>query len=197
MAAAGKHRDKLVASAISLFRTQGYAATGLAEILTHSGAPRGSLYHYFPAGKEEIGTVALAAAGKWIGARMQELVDSSPTPGDMVRGYGRRMAKALEESGFTYGCPVATVVLEAETASSKLAAAGRDAFEAWCSVVARMLEAAGVAPERAAELGDFVVGTFEGALILARTRRTTKPLLQAAEELARVFDNEFLRMKER
>ena len=196
MAAVRKHRESLIATAISLFRTQGYAATGLAEILKRSGAPRGSLYHYFPDGKEQIGTVAVQEAAVWISARLQGLADKSASPGDLVRSYGARMAGALEESGFTYGCPIAMAVLVADPESSRIAAAGRDAFAKWCAVVSRTLQAAGLAAERSAELAEFVIGSLEGALILARTRRTTAPLLQAAQELGRLLDNEFLRMKE-
>ena len=60
MANAAKHKDSLVRTAMRLFRRQGYASSGLQQILAESKAPRGSLYHYFPGGKEELGEAACA-----------------------------------------------------------------------------------------------------------------------------------------
>lgn len=196
MSAVRKHRDCLIAAALSLFRRQGYAGTGLAQILTESGAPRGSLYHYFPDGKAEIAEAALRQAGTRVTAVLQGVAGESASPADMVQRYAVLLGAWLEKSGFKDGCPVATVVLEAAPASSKLAAAGCDAFAAWSAAVARMLERAGVATSRAADMGDFTIAAFEGALMLARARQSTAPILQAAQELGRLFDFELMRMKE-
>ena len=49
----------MLEAATQLFRVQGLHATGLAEVLEKSGAPRGSLYHYFPGGKEQLAVEAL------------------------------------------------------------------------------------------------------------------------------------------
>lgn len=195
MAAPGKHRECLIAAAVGLFRRQGYAGTGLAEILTESGAPRGSLYHYFPEGKAEIAEAALRAAGKHMTGIMQGIAGASASPGELVSRYGAGLAAALEKSGFTDGCAVATVVLEAAPGSPKLAAAGRDAFGAWSDVVSGMLLRAGIAEPRARDLADFTIAAFEGALMLARARSSAAPILSAAEELRRLFDTELLRMK--
>lgn len=195
MAAAGKHRECLIAAAVGLFRRQGYAGTGLAEILARSGAPRGSLYHYFPDGKAEIAEAALRAAGEYMTGIMQGIACASASPGELVSRYGAGLAAALEKSGFTDGCAVATVVLEAAPGSPKLAAAGRDAFAAWSDVVSGMLLRAGIAEPRARALADFTIAAFEGAMMLARARSSAAPILSAAEELRRVFDTELLRMK--
>ena len=52
---AGDTRDRLLAAAQRLFRKHGYHATGLSDILQAAQAPKGSLYHHFPGGKEAIG----------------------------------------------------------------------------------------------------------------------------------------------
>jgi len=195
VAAVGKHRECLIAAAVGLFRRQGYAGTGLAEILAESGAPRGSLYHYFPDGKAEIAEAALRVAGERMTSIMQGIACASASPGELVSRYGAGLAAVLEKSGFQDGCAVATVVLEAAPGSPKLAAAGRDAFSAWSEIVATMLERAGIAAARARELGDFTIAAFEGALMLARARSSAAPVLAAAEELRRLFDTEVQRMK--
>jgi TetR/AcrR family transcriptional repressor of lmrAB and yxaGH operons len=196
MAAVGKHRECLIAAAIGLFRRQGYAGTGLAEILSASGAPRGSLYHYFPDGKAEIAEVALRDVGGRLTGALQALAGASASPGEMVLRYGAALAASLEKSGFRDGCPVATIVLEAAPESARLTAAGREAFDGWTDVVAGVLERAWVAKARAAELADFTIAAMEGALLLARARQSTAPILAAAEELRRLFDAEVFAPKE-
>src|SRR5882757_8086763 len=65
-------RQRLVDSTVDLFRRQGYSGTGLKAILTAAHAPFGSLYHFFPGGKEELGVAALHAGG----AAYRELVEA-------------------------------------------------------------------------------------------------------------------------
>jgi len=190
MAPAAKHREKLIEAASALFRRQGYAATGLAEILAESGAPKGSLYHYFPAGKEAIGEAALRAAIEHDGARIGAMIARAPDPGAMLRSYAAYMADEMHHSGFVAGCPIATLALEAAPRSPRLTAASCAAFNLWSAALAGGLERAGIAAARAAELADFIISGFEGALILARVRQDTAPLRRAGEELARLVDTE-------
>ena len=56
-------RERILDSSGELFRRQGYAGTGIKAILTASDAPYGSLYHFFPGGKEELGAAALRQGG--------------------------------------------------------------------------------------------------------------------------------------
>ena len=190
MAPAQKHREGLVAAASTLFRRQGYAATGLAEILAESGAPKGSLYHYFPEGKEEIGEAALRLILENNGGRVGALMASEPNPAKMLRRYGVMMAEDMQASGFTAGCPIATIALEAAPRSERLTAACLEVFILWSRGIAHSIRHAGVAAPRATELADFIIASVEGALILTRVRMDTAPLLRATEELARLVETE-------
>jgi TetR/AcrR family transcriptional regulator, lmrAB and yxaGH operons repressor len=190
MAPAQKHREGLISAAMTLFRRQGYAATGLAEILAESGAPKGSLYHYFPDGKEAVGEAALRWAAEKMGGAMLQMAADNPDPRDFIRAYSQAAAAGLESSAFREGCALATVTLEAVPQSPRITSASRDAFDGWNRMVARSLRHAGAAPERALVLAEFIISSFEGALILARVRQDTAPILRVAEELARVVDNE-------
>jgi TetR/AcrR family transcriptional repressor of lmrAB and yxaGH operons len=190
MAPAQKHRESLVGASLSLFQRQGYAGTGLAEILSESGAPRGSLYHYFPEGKEQIAEAALRQAAAATEQRIRNAAKHLASPAKFAIAYGNVVAETMERSGFARGCPVATVALEAWPASPRLTAASRDAFALWSTALADMLRDAGIAPARAAELADFMIASMEGAMILARVRQSTTPVLQAAAQIARVFETE-------
>ena len=188
MAALQKHREALISTACALFRRQGYAATGLAELLTRCGAPKGSLYHYFPDGKEGVAVAAMQAAGAALETMLKTLAAADSPPGELVLAYGRLLASRLEQSDFRDGCPVGTVMLEAAPISQKITAAGRHAFAAWAAVLSGKLQATGASSARADELADFTISALEGALILARVRKSAAPVLQAAEQLRSLYD---------
>jgi len=188
MAALQKHKDGLISAACALFRRQGYAATGLAELLKCSGAPKGSLYHYFPDGKEGVAVAAMQVAGETFEAALKGLADRHASPGELVMSFGKLLASRLEQSEFRDGCPIGTVMLEAAPLSEKITSAGRQAFAAWAVVVSDKLGAAGATRERAAALADFTISALEGALILARVRKSVTPVLQAASELRSLYE---------
>jgi hypothetical protein len=59
-----------------------------------------------------------------------------------------------------------------------------------CTAVGDALRAAGIAETRALVLADLLVSSFQGAMILARVRQSAAPILNAADELARLFARE-------
>jgi len=119
MANTPKHRENLVRTAMRLFRQQGYASTGLQQILHESGAPKGSLYHYFPGGKEALGEEAVELAGGLVDDMLRKLAaEHAADPPAFVRGYCRTMARWMRESEYQSGCPIATAApLGARTCS--------------------------------------------------------------------------------
>ncbi|MEM7134961.1 MAG: TetR/AcrR family transcriptional regulator [Myxococcota bacterium] len=176
MGNAAKHKSNLVQAAIRLFREQGYAATGLNQILAASGAPKGSLYHYFPGGKEELGATAVALAGGVVTQTLQTLAKGHHTMTDFVAAYADLLAKWLEDSEFRSGCPIATTLLETVPASEAITKAGRRAFEDWIEVVASVEERGGVSPAEAKRHAEFTIAAVEGALLLSRVKQSTDPI---------------------
>jgi TetR/AcrR family transcriptional repressor of lmrAB and yxaGH operons len=178
---AAVHKENLVRTAMRLFRRQGYASTGLQQILAESGAPKGSLYHYFPNGKESLGEAAIGMAGGLIHEMLSELAARHREPKAFLRAYCRTMAGWMEESGFSSGCPVATTLLETAPQSPSITAAGERWIDAWIEVVAGVLSRAGLARGEARSRAQLVIAAMEGALILARVRRSTRPILDVAK----------------
>ena len=190
MAPAAKHRESLLSASAALFQRQGYAATGLAEILADSGAPKGSLYHYFPAGKEAIADEAIRIAGANTEQRIRAATARAPTLSAFVAAYANALSNMMSGSGFSRGCPIATIALEAAPQSARLTQACNDVFASWGAAIADRLAAAGIAPPRAAELAEVMMCTFQGALVLARVQQNTKPIATAAAEITRLFEIE-------
>ena len=180
MANAAEHRESLVHHATRLFRRQGYASTGLAQILADSGAPRGSLYYYFPGGKEALAEAAVAHAGALVERTLMELAARHPRPRAFIRAYCRVMAGWMEESGFRSGCPIATVLLETAPDSPAITQAGQVALDSWVRVIAEVLAQDGSSRRAAQSRAQALVAAIEGSLILARVRQSTRPILDVA-----------------
>jgi len=180
MPQAAVHKENLVRTAMRLFRRQGYASTGLQQILVESGAPRGSLYHYFPSGKEALGEAAVELAGRLVHEMLAEHARRHHEPKAFLRAYCRTMAGWMAESGFRSGCPIATTLLETAPASPAITAAGERAIDAWAGVIAGVFQRAGSGRREARRRAELVIAAMEGALLLARVRRSERPILDVA-----------------
>jgi TetR/AcrR family transcriptional repressor of lmrAB and yxaGH operons len=187
MSAKPKHREAIVAAAVRLFRRQGFAATGLAQIVEMSGAPKGSLYHYFPAGKAAIGAAAITAAGEKVAATIAAL-PRGERAGDFQREYARLMAGWMRASGYRDGCPIAATVLEEAAEDEGIAKAAGLAFATWRQALSDHLRLSGRDAETADRLALLTTTAMEGALILARAERSDGPILETGEALAALMD---------
>lgn len=168
-------------TAMRLFRRQGYASTGLQQIVEESGAPRGSLYHYFPSGKEALAEAAVQLAGAQIAEMLSDLASRHRKPETFLRAYCRVMAGWMAESGYRSGCPIATTLLETVPGSPTITAAGREAIGEWTDIVAGVLEREGTDRRTARTRARLVISAMEGALVLARLQQSTRPILDVAK----------------
>jgi TetR/AcrR family transcriptional repressor of lmrAB and yxaGH operons len=170
-------RGRAIETAADLFRRQGYAATGVAQVIEESGTPKGSFYFNFPGGKEELGAEALRVGGAQLREAIEALAEQIEDPAAFVRTLAEGLAVSLETSDFELGCPIATVALETATASEALRREAVAQFASWEEAMAgRLGDRAGL-----------VLSTLEGSLILARTRRSADPVRDAGRRLAELL----------
>jgi TetR/AcrR family transcriptional repressor of lmrAB and yxaGH operons len=181
-------RQAIIRTTAKLLRKQGYAATGLNQIVLESGTPKGSLYHYFPGGKGEVALAALRFAGDLVLSTLQALDKSHAKPGAIVLAYGELLVGWLGKSGYSDGCPVTTTLLETAPANPVLTEAGRMIFDSWESIFARSLERAGADTKKAAEAAQVAIMMIEGSLILARVKEAPDPIRLACREVAALFE---------
>jgi AcrR family transcriptional regulator len=174
-------RDRIVETSAELFRRQGYSATGVKQIVTAAQAPFGSLYHFFPGGKEELGAAAVRTSGALYAQLIPAVFDPAPDPVTGVRTFFAAAAEHLRETGFEDACPIATVALEVSSTSETMRAACAEVFESWIRLGAARFEQAGVDPATARELTIAMLAALEGAFVLARAARDTEPLRVAGE----------------
>ena len=187
MPATPKHRNAIVNAAAVLFRRQGYAATGINQIADVAGAPKGSLYHYFPKGKDEIGEAAVRFAGARVARTLEQLYQQHVSTAALMKAYGRLLVGWMAESGFSDGCPITTTLLETAPASPPITAAGREAFGSWQDVLVRSLARDGFSSTEARRMATLTIAALEGALILARVEQSAKPITEVFDALADVL----------
>src|SRR3954449_5104197 len=145
-------RERIIQASSALFMQRGYSASGLKQIATASEATIGSLYHFFPGGKEELAAETLTESGAAYQALVEAVFDAEPDVVRGVRACFEGAAEALHASGYADACPIATVALEVASSDEHLRVVTATIFERWLSSIQSRLAAGGVAPARAKEL---------------------------------------------
>lgn len=188
-----KPRERLIQATAELLQTQGYRNTGLNQILQHSQVPKGSLYHYFPGGKDALVVAAIehaaAQVGNGLGAALSQSLGATPASplaaaplAEVLTDY---FAAQLLESDYRKGCPVATVALEEAGHNPAIQQACAAAYATWLQQLAAIATATQHRePEAIAEQA---LALIEGALVLSRAQRSITPLQRIQPLLQHLF----------
>ena len=164
-------RQQMVDTAAVLLAKHGLQATSFTEVLKASGAPRGSLYHHFPGGKDELVLAALEAAGVRAAAVLDGL---SGQPADVVAGRFIALWRAvLARSDLTAGCSLLAVTVAAD--SEPLLDKAGEIFADWTTRIGELLRAGGVPVDRSRALATTLIAACEGGVVLARAARSMDP----------------------
>jgi AcrR family transcriptional regulator len=180
----------MVFSAAQLLRARGVGGTGMRDVVEHAGAPRGSLQHYFPRGKEQLLTEAVEWAGGYAARRVRRSFESldDPTPGALFAAMAAQWRDEFVERGYDGGCPLVATVADTAAVNESLREAVSSAFTGWQRPVTESLSRLGVPPVRAASLAVLMISALEGAVVLARAHQDVAPLDIVVEELRPVLD---------
>jgi len=162
-------------------RERGVEATAFSDVLAHSGAPRGSIYHHFPDGKSQLIVEATRYAGKYIAAGLSSALTQQDLP-RALRVFGRTWRRILRESKFGAGCAVVAASLDGEHHPAARDEAGV-AFSGWIDLLATAIERHGISGQRARSIATLIVASIEGAIILARAQQSMRPLERVVDEL--------------
>jgi AcrR family transcriptional regulator len=170
-------RERMVISAALLMRERGAHPTAIADVLEHSGAPRGSAYHYFPGGRTQLLCEAVDFAGEYIAARIARGQSGVEVLDDLIADYRNQLIR----TDYRAGCPVVAVAVEAgdpakQDQATPVIDRAAAAFARWIDLIAQRLIADGVSPQRAEELAMLTTSATEGAIVVARASRDVKPL---------------------
>jgi AcrR family transcriptional regulator len=178
----------MIVSAALLLREKGLTGTSFGDVIDHSGAPRGSIYHHFPDGKAQLVEEAVRYAGSYVEKSIE-----TTDPVEALLSFTRAWRKTLEQSDFRAGCPVVAVAVEAHSEAPELAAAAADAFAGWQRALQGLLEDAGVSPARSRRLAATTVAAIEGAVVICRAQRDITPLDDVSAELTTMLKSALAR----
>lgn len=183
-------RERMVFSAAQLIRRDGVTATGLRDIVANANAPRGSLQHYFPGGKDQLVGEAIAWGGRYASRRVERLVAGlrTPSPSRLFAAMVQQWIDDYEANGFAAGCPIAAATVDCAETVEVARHAAAAAFDDWRRPVASALVAMGVPTRRAKSLATLMISTLEGAVLMARAEQDVAALRTAARELGPVLD---------
>ncbi|MFF3350433.1 TetR/AcrR family transcriptional regulator [Streptomyces sp. NPDC002779] len=183
-------RERMVFSAAQLIRRHGVTATGMRDVAAHAGAPRGSLQHYFPGGKEQLVNEAVDWAGRYAGKRVARFLAGlpEPTPAGLFAAMVRQWTDEYGTADFAAGCPVAAATVDCAESIASTREAAATAFATWTGPVARALADMGVPQERAEPLATLMISTLEGAILIARAEQDVRALTTVTRELGPLLD---------
>jgi AcrR family transcriptional regulator len=175
----------MVRSAAALISSRGMNATSFSEVLSDSGAPRGSIYHHFPEGKKQLAQEAVRWTSDRVLAHQRECVASNPV--DVLNYFINMWRRVVSASHAKAGCTVAGVTIDADPSDGDLLESVRSTFRAWVELLTEQLQTAGVPAARASPIAIATLAGMEGALILCRAEGTGEPLENVAGELLRLL----------
>ena len=183
-------RERMIFSAAQLLRHGGVVAVGMREVAAQAHAPRGSLQHYFPGGKEQVVNEAVAWAGQYAAERVSRFLSTlgEPSPSSLFAAMARQWMDELSAAGALAGCPVAAATADSAQTSESTRTAAAEAFACWRRPVTEALAGMGVPARRAEELATLMVSALEGAILVARAERSSSALKTVARELAPLLD---------
>ncbi|MGB6229957.1 MAG: helix-turn-helix domain-containing protein [Litorimonas sp.] len=176
MANAPPIRDRLIIEAARLFAERGYHGVGVAEVLEAARAPKGSLYHHFPAGKSDLALAAAAWASDGMLRMAEDAYASAPDFDAGTRHLCAKLAKLFDQLGRWTGCPVSSILFEGP-ANRAFHDEGARIFEAWIDAIAKHGMRLGLQSETARRRAEAIWIGVQGAWTLARARADAAPLL--------------------
>lgn len=176
-------REQIIKTTCELMEMQGYHATGLNQILAESGAPKGSLYYYFPEGKVELGLEAITSSSRMIEGRIRAVMAEYDDPVTAVTTFITILAGHIADSGYRAGGPITAIALESASTNEPLREACHQAYQSWQQAFAQKLREGDFGEARSRRLAALIIAALEGAIILSRSQRSPQPLLDIAEEI--------------
>ncbi len=181
-------RERLIEAATTLLRRSGLSGAGINELVRESGAPKGSIYHFFPEGKNQIVAAALSQYSLRVVAFIDAALSSRRTPGRKIQALFEAYAERIEKGEFRLSCPSGAVCLDLDPELEALRRVVRGTFDDYVAAIARHFPFS--SPARSKSFAALVLTTIEGAYIRGRAEQSSAPFREAGTWLAVLADQE-------
>lgn len=182
-------RSKILNSASKLFFSNGYHATGLNSILKVSEAPKGSLYYYFPKGKEELALEAIKVVKDNIKEEIKENLYLSNDPIEGIQKVILNVADIVDREEVVKGVTVSLLALEASQTNEILREACMDTFLEWESLYYKRLLELGISENDSKEISRIIQIMIEGAIVMSLTKKDNSSLLLVADKMKTIINS--------
>jgi TetR/AcrR family transcriptional regulator, lmrAB and yxaGH operons repressor len=177
-------KELLIETASRLFRMRGYDGVGLSDILKESGIPKGSMYHHFPGGKEELAVAAIHFTKQMAVHDLRSELDRFDDPVKGFQEYFLKIANNISQDPDLVGSPIGTLVGEKYATSEPIRIACQETLQELEIVYQEKLTEAGFKTERAMELSTLLNAIIEGAIILCLAENSGDPLRLISRQLS-------------
>lgn len=182
MSVKNNSKEILIETASRLFRIRGYYGVGLNEIIEESGVPKGSLYHYFPKGKEQLAVEAINHTKQIVINEIQDLFESTEDPIKAFQAHLYHLSEIIVNS-YHVGFPIGTIAGETYSTSEPIRMACQLAFRDWQSLYVEKLLKSGYSEEQSLNLSIVINALTEGGILLSLTTKSGAPLQVIAEQI--------------
>ena len=176
---AGEVRRKMIEGATQLLARRGLQATSFAEVLEHTGTPRGSVYHHFPEGKDQMVGEAVDLAGAFLVGLLERRAGASALA--ITEHFLAIWRGVLTQSKCESGCAVLAVAVA--TDSPALLNRAAEVFRLWRGRLAELLEQGGLAKRDARRFATVLIASAEGAVVMSRAEQDIEPFEMVAGQL--------------
>lgn len=179
-------RDRIVSATTELFRSQGFNHTSLKQVTEQSDAPAGSIYHFFPRGKNELGEAVIRESGAAYEALFELIADDAGDIVEAIPAFFDGAADVLEQTDYIDICPIGNVAREVANTHESLRLATVDVFQGWTAAITSRFTAEGLGGQQAVDLANTVISALEGGFMLARARRSCDGLRASGRHMQRL-----------
>ncbi|WP_448044285.1 TetR/AcrR family transcriptional regulator [Bradyrhizobium liaoningense] len=180
-------KQRIIRAGVALFQAHGYHGTGLAMLIEHAGIPKGSFYHHFPGGKEELAVATL----EWLQSEVRDFLDKLAGRGasfrTMVLGIAHFTAAGLREGRTRRGSLLAVLTQDAIPESAAITAAARRYADSIRTQLLSALEKENRTQEPIA-LVEQALALLQGSPVLARIEGNANRAIEIVEAWLNVVD---------
>ncbi len=173
-------RSRILRAALRLFRKHGYHGVGITDILAQAQAPKGSMYHHFPDGKEEIGAAVVALIADGV-LQMFDTVDPQLPPAAAVADVAATLCDGMVRTRHELCALFAAFVAEKGSAP-RLAIAVDEAYSRIAAALEKRLRSGGFTAAQARDRAMLVVMLLEGGSLIAAARDDIAPFKLAMKQ---------------
>lgn len=162
---------------------RGYNGTSIKRVAETSGATIGSIYHFFPGGKDELTIAVIESTGQAYGDLVELIMRAAPDASEAMNDAFDGAAAVVLETNFIDPCPIGGIAREVASTNEPLRLAAERAMRSWIATMQRVLVDGGVPDGVALDIAQTIVSTIEGAFMLSRTLKSVEPLHSAGRQL--------------